>query len=256
MGKKKVEIKTIQETRPYVLWRRVSTEQQGESGLGLDAQVTIAKMFMGKDPVEIFTDVFTGTKLRQCKGLWKAIEMCKENNYALVVAKSDRFRSVSEALEVVDAIGERNLIICDLPTSDRFVLTIMFAVWERQAIMGRLNTKIALAERKRQIEEDGGFVSKSGRYCTKLGREKGCDLPEAHRAAGESHHRRAESWKDTSTLYLWTREQLRRGRSQKSILEEAQRLYEENPEQFCTRTGKPLYWPLLSLWAKEILPLI
>lgn len=211
---------------------------------------------MGRDPVNVFTDIYSGTKLKQCKGLWAAIDLCKRENYVLVISKFDRFRNVQEALEVVDAIGDRNLLICDSPSADRFVLTILFAVAEKQAAIGKINTRIALAERKRQIEEDGGFVSKSGRYCTKLGREKGCELPEAHRAAGESHHRRAESWKDTSTLYLWTREQLRRGRSQKSILEEAQRLYEENPEQFCTRTGKPLYWPLLSLWAKEILPVI
>ena len=46
-----------------MLWRRVSTGEQGESGLGLSGQLTIAKMFMGRDPIEIFTDVFSGKVL-------------------------------------------------------------------------------------------------------------------------------------------------------------------------------------------------
>ena len=59
--KKKIEISPIQESRPYVLWRRVSTISQGESGLGLEAQITIAKTFLKKDPIKIFTDVYSGT---------------------------------------------------------------------------------------------------------------------------------------------------------------------------------------------------
>ena len=43
MGKKKVEIKTIEERRPYILWRRVSTKHQEKTELGLEAQVSIAK---------------------------------------------------------------------------------------------------------------------------------------------------------------------------------------------------------------------
>ena len=95
MGKKrKVEIKINTDPRPYALWRRCSTQEQGESGLGLAAQLTIAQMFMGKDPVEVFTDVYTGTKLKQCVGLWKAIDFCKEHGYLLVVAKADRCRDL------------------------------------------------------------------------------------------------------------------------------------------------------------------
>ena len=88
--KKKVEIKTIEDRRGYILWRRVSTRMQGESFLGLEAQETIAKAFMGKDPVDVYTDVHTGTKLKECVGLWEAIKRCKENDLVLVIAKTDR----------------------------------------------------------------------------------------------------------------------------------------------------------------------
>ena len=253
MAKRKhVEIKTIQETRPYVLWRRVSTEGQGESGLGLDAQRTIAETFMAKPPVEVFTDVFSGTKLRQCKGLWDAISLCKKENYVLVIAKSDRCRNVSEALEILDAIGERNLIFCDLPSCDRFILTVMWAMWERQAIMGRINTKIALAERKKQIHEQGGFFSKTGRWCNHLGNAKGVDMTPARNASNAVKMKDAREWKEQSALYIWVENQIYKGRSRKDILEEAQELYEKNPENYGTREGCPLSKGILSRWVKEI----
>lgn len=250
-GEKK-EIITIKESRPYVLWRRVSTKEQGKSELGLDAQTTIAKMFMGKDPVETFTDVFSGTKLLQCKGLWAAIDLCKSNNYVLVIAKSDRCRNVQEALEILDNVGERNLIFCDLQSCDRFILTVMWAMWERQAIMGRINTKIALAERKKQIARDGGFVSKSGRWCNHLGRKKGECSQEAITAMARHRSQISQDWKKESELYSWVTIQVLRRRAQKDILEEAIALYEKNPKKYVTRAGKKLNAGTLSRWAKEI----
>ena len=254
MGKKKqTEIKTIQEARPYALWRRVSTEEQGASGLGLEAQLSIAKMFMGKEPIEVFTDVFSGTKLRQCKQLWEAIAFCKAHNYVLVIAKSDRCRNVSEALDILDAIGERNLIFCDLPSCDRFILTVMWAMWERQAIMGRINTKIALAERKKQIERDGGFLSKTGRWCDHLGNAKGVDTSSAVRVSAQKSMDKAEEWRKSSPLFIWAENQLLKGRSRKDILQEAQELYEKDPEKYGTRQGCPLSKGHLSKWASMIL---
>lgn len=252
MAKKKVEIRTIQETRPYVLWRRVSTQEQGNSGLGLAAQLTIAQTFMGRDPVEIFTDVFSGTKLKQCKGLWEAVDYCKQNATVLVIAKSDRCRNVSEALEILDAVGERSLIFCDLPSCDRFILTVMWAMWERQAIMGRINTKIALAERKKQIERDGGFFSKSGRWTTHLGREKGVDLSSAQLAGGRAVAAQANEWRKESALYTWVENQVYKRRPRKEILAEASELFDKNPEKWGTREGCKLSKGVLSRWVKEI----
>lgn len=250
--KRKTEIQIIQESRPYVLWRRVSTSKQGSDGLGIAAQLTIAQTFMGRDPVEIFTDVYTGTKLKQCAGLWQAIDYCKENGTVLVIAKSDRFRSVNDALDVLDAIGSSNLIFCDLPSSDRFVLTIMWAVWEKQAIMGRINTRIALAERKKQIASEGGFMSKSGNWCTRLGNKKGVDMSMAVQASARKKIGDAIDWRKKSALYVWVENQVLRGRTRKEILEEAAALYNDNPDQFGTREGKMLTKGILSKWIAEI----
>lgn len=250
--KKRAEVKTIQESRPYVLWRRVSTQEQGTSGLGLEAQLTIAKMFMGRDAVEVFTDVHTGTKLRQCEGLWAAINLCKEQNYVLVIAKTDRCRNVNEALEILDAVGERNLIFCDLPSCDRFILTVMFAMHERTAMIGRVNTRIALAERKKQIEENGGFFSKSGNYCNHLGRKKGDKNPNAVKAMASKKADDAAEWKRRSPLYMMVTNMLYRGDTREKILKIAGELYEEDPVAYGTRRGKKLCEGTLSRWAAEV----
>jgi len=252
MKKRRVEIKTIDERRPYVLWRRVSTKEQGDSELGLSAQSTIAKTFMGREPVATYTDVRSGTKLKECSGLWDAIAECKEKDYVLVVAKTDRCRNVQEALDILDAVGDRRLIFCDLPSCDRFILTVMFAMWERQAIMGRINTKVALAERQRQIKEDGGFFSKSGNWVTHLGRSKGCDTSKATAAAGAVAAGKSQEWKDDSALYSWVTIQVLKRRPRKEIVADARELYEKNPEKYCTRNGRPLTAAILSHYIKDI----
>lgn len=248
---KKSEVSVIHEYRPYVLWRRVSTKEQGKSELGLDAQLTIARTFMGREPAAMFTDVHSGTKLKQCEGLWKAVDVCHEKGYVLVIAKSDRCRNVQEALEILDAVGERNLIFCDLQTCDRFILTVMWAMWERQAIMGRINTKLALAERKKQIAENGGFFSKAGNWCDHLGARKGEDKAQG-RHSGEGTRRLAKEWREESPLYLWVEMQVANRRPRKDILREAADLYSKNPDKWGTPQGACLSKGVLSRWITEM----
>lgn len=242
----------IRDGREYVLWRRVSTKEQGKSGLGLGAQLTIARAFTQKEPVAVFDDVFSGTKLKDCKNLWKAIDLCKENGYLLVIAKTDRFRNVKEALEVVDAIGERNLSFCDMPSVDRMILTIMFSVWERQATMGRINTKLALAERQRQIDKNGFFISRKGNKVTKLGcpedRRSMAGVIACHKALTD----KAEEWRDNSTGWKWVRRQVIKGVPRKAIIEEFNENMQLGMQGFCSRQGKPLTKAILSKWIKQM----
>ncbi len=240
------------QNRPYVLWRRVSTKQQGNSGLGLDAQQTIAEYFMHGKPVKVYTDVYSGTKLGECPDLKNAIRYCKQHGYLLVIAKTDRFRNVQEALAILDEMGEGNLCFCDLPTTDRTVLTIVFAIWERQALMGRINTKKALDERRKQRDNNGFWISKSGRVCENFGREKGCDLSVANAASALSRANAAAQWKASSVGYKWTMDRVREGWPDKKIVEEFNKLHEYQPEVYCTRTGKPLSYSRLSLWKSEV----
>lgn len=253
---KDIKVPVIKDQRPYVAWRRVSTKEQGKSELGLEAQLTIIKMFTGREPEAVFTDICSGTKLDACQNLWKAIRLCKDNGYLLVVAKTDRFRNLANALRIYQELNpdynDRNIIFCDLPETNQFVLNIVWTVWEYQAIQGRINTKVALNERKKQIKENGGFFSKTGNYRTHLGNAKGYDMSPAYTASGMESARRARDWRSDSALYGWVEKQVLRNRPRKDILEEAQELYETNPNKFCTREGKPLCKGTLSRWVKEM----
>lgn len=202
------------DNRPYVLWRRVSTKQQGESGLGLDAQQTIAEYFMHSEPAKVFTDVYSGTKLDECPNLRRAMKYCKEHNMLLVIAKTDRFRNVQQALAILDEMGEGNLCFCDIPVTDRTVLTLMFAIWERQAIMGRLNTKRGLEEARKRGK--------------RLGNAKGVDLTAAHKASAIARADRAIQWRESSQAVKFALRKRAEGWTLQRIVDEIGQLYDDN----------------------------
>jgi len=169
-----------QDIRPYVSWIRVSTKGQGESGLGLAAQQAINRHFMGDtEPIAEFTEVYSGTNLERCTELRKAIDAAKAGGAMLVIAKADRFRTVIEALRILEEMGEGNIKFCDAPGSNKLILTILFAVYQNQAEIGKINTRLALNEVKKIIARDGFKISKKGNVCTHLGGEKGVRLPDA-----------------------------------------------------------------------------
>ena len=65
------------EAKKFVSWRRVSTQKQGRSGLGLEAQETIINYFVNEAQGELIADfheVYTGKNLHGCVELQKAME--------------------------------------------------------------------------------------------------------------------------------------------------------------------------------------
>lgn len=138
----------------FVSWRRVSTFKQGRSGLGLEAQKEIIRYFIERDNGELIADYeecYTGKELGRCKELRKAMEHAKRERATLIIAKSDRFRNTAEALQIYEEMGDGNIMFCDLPTSDKFSLTLFFALAEREALLVSIRTKQAL----RALKERG-----------------------------------------------------------------------------------------------------
>ena len=73
----------------YAIYTRVSTQRQGASGLGLEAQMKICKDYInnvGGELTKDFRDVESGTH-RERVGLWQAIRHCKESGGTLVSGK-------------------------------------------------------------------------------------------------------------------------------------------------------------------------
>lgn len=134
-----------------VAYYRVSTKRQGESGLGLEGQRAILEHFAGGEIVAEFTDVASGSSTDNRPGLAQAIAMAKAGGHSLIVAKCDRLsRNVRDALEIFDTL-EGRLVACDCPVTDRFSLTLLFAIAERERELIGLRTKAALdAKRTRE----------------------------------------------------------------------------------------------------------
>lgn len=150
------------EAKKFVSWRRVSTQKQGRSGLGLEAQETIINYFVREAQGELIADfyeVYTGKNLHGCVELQKAMECAKKNNATLVVAKSDRFRNLEQALEVY-RIMEGMIYFCDVPQCEdsatyKFCLSLAWALGEREAAITSIRTRQSLAAKKARGEKLG-----------------------------------------------------------------------------------------------------
>lgn len=138
----------------FISWRRVSTKRQKNSGLGLEAQSDIINYFVNAENGELIADyseAYTGKDLSGCNELQKAIKHCKETGAKLIIAKTDRFRNVIEALQIFDEMNG-NIYFCDIPHTDKFTLTLFFALAEREALMVSIRTKAALKAKKERGE--------------------------------------------------------------------------------------------------------
>ena len=150
------------EAKKFVSWRRVSTQKQGKSGLGLEAQKTIISYFVSEAKGELIADyyeTYTGKNLRGCTELQKAMECARKNSAILVIAKSDRFRNLAQALEVYSEM-EGNIYFCDVPLAEdaatyKFMLSLAWALGEREASITSLRTRQALQAKRDRGESVG-----------------------------------------------------------------------------------------------------
>lgn len=144
---------------PYV---RVSTQRQGRSGLGLEAQVrdisALADTRGWQLAREPFVDVESGSKDER-DGLHTALALCRETGAVLVVAKLDRLsRDVAfgaTLLKEAQREGVR-IVSADMPEADILMLHIRLAVAEEERRMVSRRTKAALASAKARGVKLGG----------------------------------------------------------------------------------------------------
>ena len=137
--------------KKYCSYLRVSTQRQGAQGLGIEAQRKMCADFIERNEgehVQEFMDVESGTH-RDRKGLWRAIDFCKVNGCALVIAKLDRLaRDVEFTFRVINTGIE--IHFTDMPVVNSMILGVFASVaqYEREMIAKR--TKDALAVKKAQ----------------------------------------------------------------------------------------------------------
>lgn len=162
----------------FVSYLRVSTERQGRSGLGLDAQREAVRTYLNGGKWRIIAEhveVESGRNAAR-PALDAALAEARLHRVPLVVAKVDRLtRSVAFLSKLLDSGVE--VRFCDLPQVEgpagRFMLNQMVAVAELEAGLISARTKAALAAAKARGQALGG--------------DRGARLTDEARTAGTAH---------------------------------------------------------------------
>jgi DNA invertase Pin-like site-specific DNA recombinase len=133
----------------FVSYYRVSTDKQGKSGLGLEAQKETVQQHLNGGRWQI-VEVESGKRASRPQ-LEAALAACKKHKAKLIVAKLDRLsRNVSFLLKLIDAGVE--VLFADPPELNgamgRFILTTMASVAELEAGLISERTKAALKAAK------------------------------------------------------------------------------------------------------------
>lgn len=134
----------------FVSYYRVSTQQQGRSGLGLEAQELAVGNHLNGGNWELiasFTEIESGKDHTNRPKLLEALALCRKHKATLIIAKLDR---LSRNVAFISNLMESNIefIACDFPTANRLTLHILAAVAEHEREMISKRTVEALAASK------------------------------------------------------------------------------------------------------------
>jgi DNA invertase Pin-like site-specific DNA recombinase len=170
-------------SRRFVAYYRVSTDRQGKSGLGLEAQQKAVLDYLNGgawDLIAEFTEVESG-KSADRPELAKALEACRRQKATLVIAKLDR---LSRNLAFIATLMDSGVafVAVDNPHANKLTVHILAAVAEHEREMISERTKAALAAAKARG--------------TRLGNPR---LSEAA-ALGRTSHKAATACRDANLL--------------------------------------------------------
>lgn len=135
----------------YIAYYRVSTQAQGTSGLGLEAQKESVVRFLNGGDWELvaeYTDVESGTRKGNNRPeLAKAIAHAKRTKATLLIAKLDR---LARNVHFVSGLMESGVDFrcVDNPSANKLTIHILAAVAEAEAEMISTRTKAALQAAK------------------------------------------------------------------------------------------------------------
>jgi len=130
----------------FVGYYRVSTQAQGRSGLGLDAQRKAVAGYIdsvGGELVAEYQEVESGGKAERPK-LQAALRYCRAKRAMLVIAKLDRLaRNVHFISQLMESGVE--FIAADMPTANKLTIHIIAAMAEYEKDIISQRTKASLS---------------------------------------------------------------------------------------------------------------
>jgi DNA invertase Pin-like site-specific DNA recombinase len=133
----------------FVAYFRVSTDRQGKSGLGLEAQRKSVLDYLNGGRWELtaeFTEVESGKRSDRPE-LHKALAACKKHKAKLVIAKLDRLsRNLAFIATLMDSGVE--FVAVDNPHANKLTIHILAAVaqHEREIISARTSAALQAAK--------------------------------------------------------------------------------------------------------------
>jgi DNA invertase Pin-like site-specific DNA recombinase len=132
----------------YIAYYRVSTDRQGESGLGLEAQrAAVARIAQRCTVVGEYTEIESGKKSSNRPQLLAALADAKKRKAGLIIAKLDR---LARNVHFISGLMESGVefIAADMPEANRLTVHILAAVAEHEREMTSQRTRDALAAAK------------------------------------------------------------------------------------------------------------
>jgi DNA invertase Pin-like site-specific DNA recombinase len=169
----------------YVTYLRVSTERQGKSGLGLDAQrAAVLDHVAGKGEIAAeYVEIESGKRADRPE-LVRALAEAKRAGAVLLIAKLDRLaRNVAFIANLLESGVE--VTAADMPEANRFLLHVMAAVAEHEAQAISDRTRAALAAAKaRGVKLGWSMPERKGeqRRASRKGAAKNAQKADQHAA--------------------------------------------------------------------------
>ncbi len=142
----------------FVGYYRVSTQQQGRSGLGLEAQREAVRAFLNGGNWTLLaehTEVESG-KVDNRPELTKALHECRLTGATLVIAKLDRLSRDAAFLLWLEKSGVE-FIAADMPNANRLTVRLMSVIAQEEREMISVRTKAALAAVRSRGIKLGGY---------------------------------------------------------------------------------------------------
>lgn len=157
--------------KKYIGYYRVSTEEQGKSGLGLEAQKTSVLEFIRNNGelVAEFQDIESGASENRM-GMMEAILKAKDEGATIVVKEISRIsRGGFKYRQMMEEYGI-DFVECSSPYDPDIVKDIKFSLAKEERSKIKVRVKDALGEIKKKLERGEQHVSKTGNIVTSLGK--------------------------------------------------------------------------------------